>query len=84
MANTITQDQLTPIVRALLRMIANLSIDNAATQSVILLCSAEAASALVPTRDAIRRQWKPILDSLEQSTPESVEDMLRKFEGPVQ
>jgi hypothetical protein len=84
MANIITQDQLTPIVRALLRMIANLSIDNAATLSVILLYSAEAASALGPTRDAIRRQWKPILDSLEQSTPESIEEMLRKFEGPAQ
>jgi hypothetical protein len=84
MATTITHDQLTPIIRALLRMIVNLSIENTATQSVILLHSPEAALALDPTRVAIQQQWQPILDNLEKSTPESVEDILRKFEGPVQ
>ena len=35
-------------------------------------------------RQKTQEDWKPILDRLDQSDPDSLLDILRKFSGPVQ
>jgi hypothetical protein len=74
----------TPVIRAILRILAKVHIETLATQAALIGISPESFQVLEQTREAIRALWKPVLDSLDESTPDSLEDMLRNFEGPLQ
>jgi hypothetical protein len=84
MQPSVSREELTSVSRGILRVVANAIIEISATQAVLALVNPEAVLALEPTRAAIREQWKSILDSLGESTPESIQDMLLKFEGRIQ
>jgi hypothetical protein len=79
-----TPEQLMRVMRSLMRMTANSLIENAATQAAIVLVAPDVIQAIGPAREAIRKQWQPVLDSLAESTPESLEDIFQRFEGPIQ
>jgi hypothetical protein len=82
--NAPTPEQLMRVMRSLMRMTAIALIENAATQAAIVLVAPDVIQAIGPAREAIRKQWQPILDSLAESTPESLEDIFQRFEGPIQ
>ncbi len=86
MAKPITEDEFAPIVRSIMRMVAHSLIESIAIQTAVIAYTHDPSFAeqVETAREAVRETWRPILDSLEQSTPESLGDILRKFEGPLQ
>jgi hypothetical protein len=79
-----TDAQISALFTSLTRVIANATIEVQTLMAVTVLYSPAAALAIAPTRKAVREKWQPFLDSLGQSTPETLVDMLQKFEGSVQ
>jgi ribosomal protein S19E (S16A) len=84
-AKPITEDEFAPIVRSIMRMVAHSLIESIAIQTAVIAYTQDASFAeqVETARDAVREIWRPILDSLEQSTPQSLADILREFEGPI-
>jgi hypothetical protein len=79
-----TPDQIAELFKSVSRTLVHLAIENETLMAVTVLHSQTAALAIPATREVIRQRWKPVLDNLEQTTPDSIEDMLLKYKGPVQ
>lgn len=84
MARTITPDEFNGVCRRLLRMIAHAQIENDITRAAMLKGDPQFVRDLASVRAEVQERWKPALDSLAEATPDSLDDILRKFEGPVQ
>lgn len=80
----LTDQQITEMFKTVLRVVANIAIENDTLKTVLVLYSPQAALAIPQTREVVQKRWQPILDNLAESTPESLVDILQNFEGPVQ
>jgi hypothetical protein len=87
MEQHVTSQEFMRIVRTLLRLSANAAIEMQATQSVLMALDRDkpqVALSLVAARETARNHCNDVLDRLEEATPDSLDDMLRRFEGPIQ
>lgn len=80
-----TDEQLWKVVRSLIRMNAQTMIELDAVRNVLLLLDpTRVALAITPAREQAQTAWKGFLERIDRTAPDSLEDMLRKFEGPPQ
>jgi hypothetical protein len=85
MEKPVTHEELMKVTRCLMRMNANAMIEIEAVRNVLLeMDPIQVAQRILPARDQARKHWKPLLDTISEAAPDSLEDILRKFEGPVQ
>jgi predicted nucleic acid-binding OB-fold protein len=87
MDKPITYDELMKVSRSLMRAVADALVENEATQAVMMAQDPDKPSialAILDARKEARRKWQPLLDRISEATPDSFEDILRKFDGPLQ
>jgi len=79
-----TDEQLASLFNSFTLIFAKLMIEVQTLQGLWIAQNPNGRPAFDLTRGMIQKDWQPLLDSLGQSTPESLIDMLQKFEGTVQ
>jgi hypothetical protein len=87
MDKPLTSDELMKVSRCLMRIVATALIENEATQAVMMALDPDkpqVALAFLAARREAQNKWQPLLDRVSEATPDSIDDILRKFEGPMQ
>jgi hypothetical protein len=84
MPKPITSEELMPILRGLLRAVAEALIQTTALQVSMKTTFAAFGDHLESAQAVVREDWKPFLDRLEGVSPDSLLSILQKFEGPLQ
>ena len=72
------------VMRNLLRLVVNGHIETQALRLVLAQEGLIDANRMEMARMDVRRMLKPVLEKLESAEVQTIEDLLRSFEGPVQ
>jgi hypothetical protein len=84
MSKPVTSAEFLPVVRGLVRVVAESLIQTTALQVAMKTTFAAFGEHLESAQSVVREDWKPLLDSLEGVSPDSLLNILLKFEGPPQ